>query len=99
MTKNKYFIDYLKLFSIFILIGTNSEEFYNTRNVSTSTGLSSNLIDVQRVEILNFPQDIVKLNSDVNFIIKKNNIQGSFEVKVNILSNTFFKVKLEKKNN
>lgn len=43
---------------------------------------ASFLTDEERVQVLNFPTDPVSVESDVNFVVKKNGVKGDLEVLV-----------------
>lgn len=40
------------------------------------------LTDPSKVQLLHFPNGALRINTDVNFIIKRNGVKGNFEVKV-----------------
>lgn len=40
------------------------------------------LTDPSKVQLLHFPNGAMRINSEVDFIIKRNGVKGNFEVKV-----------------
>lgn len=40
------------------------------------------LTEVERIQVLHFPTETVSVNSDINFVIKKNGVKGNLEVVV-----------------